>query len=227
MPGAVEYGSDQDGRTLGAPADRVAQWWCETLSGATRTARPSAVFARSCLGPVRRVSRRRCALIDKYRRKPTGPTIPLPGALEDPFAAAGRVSIAIRAPFSRIDLDDIRGRVVEITPRPGLRGGSVLISTSPSATRGSGPRSGCGGTSRTACHPRRIGDRGQWGVGSRRAARACRCRASGLHSSVAISTEAEKRCTRKLPIGLGVIVAVRTMGARCCRSGSCRRSVRR
>jgi TupA-like ATPgrasp len=168
-------------------------------------------------------------LIDKYRGKPTGPTIPLPGALEDLFAAAGRVSIAIRSPFSRIDLYDTRGRIVfgEITPQPGLRGGSVLISASPSATRGSGPRSGCGGTSRTVCHPRRIGDRGQWGVRSRRAARACRCRASGFHSSVAISTEAEKRCTRKLPIGLGVIVAARTMGARCCRSGSCRRSVRR
>jgi TupA-like ATPgrasp len=63
-------------------------------------------------------------LIDKYRGKPTDPTIPLPGALGDLFAAAGRVSIAIRAPFSRIDLYDIRGRIVfgEITPRPGPPG---------------------------------------------------------------------------------------------------------
>jgi hypothetical protein len=141
MPGAVEYGSDQDGRTLGAPADRVAQWWCETLSGATRTARPSPCLPVPPWVRFGGVSRRRCAgtdLIDKYRGKPTGPTIPLPGALEDPFAAAGRVSIAIRAPFSRIDLYDIRGRVVEITPRPGLRGGSVLISTSPRRV-GAGP----------------------------------------------------------------------------------------
>jgi hypothetical protein len=169
MPGAVEYGSDQDGRTLGAPADRVAQWWCETLSGATRTARPSAVFARSCLGPVRRVSRRRCALIDKYRRKPTGPTIPLPGALEDPFAAAGRVSIAIRAPFSRIDLYDIRGRVVESTPRPGLRGGSVLISTSPRRV-GAGPGPAVAGhrERRVTRGGLGIADSGASGVGVRR-----------------------------------------------------------
>jgi hypothetical protein len=34
---------------------------------------------------------------------------------------ASRVSVAIRAPFSRIDLYDIHGRIVfgEVTPRPG------------------------------------------------------------------------------------------------------------
>ena len=56
--------------------------------------------------------------------KPTDPTIPLPGALADLFDVAERVSIVIRAPFSRIDLYDIRGRIVfgEVTPCPGSPG---------------------------------------------------------------------------------------------------------
>jgi hypothetical protein len=62
---------------------------------------------------------------DTYHGKPTDPTIPLPGALADLFDVAERVSIVIRAPFSRIDLYDIRGRIVfgEVTPCPGSRGG--------------------------------------------------------------------------------------------------------
>jgi hypothetical protein len=175
------------------------------------------------------VSRRRCAGHRPHRQVPRKADRP-----DDPPARCARGPLRrSRTGVDRHPCPFLADRPVR-HPRPGRRDhatagppgwfGPDLDIT---ATRGSGPRSGCGGTSRTACHPRRIGDRGQWGVGSRRAARACRCRASGLHSSVAISTEAEKRCTRKLPIGLGVIVAVRTMGARCCRSGSCRRSVRR
>jgi len=63
-------------------------------------------------------------LIDTYRGKPTDPTIPLPGVLADLFDVAARVSIVIRAPFSRIDLYDIRGRIVfgEVTPCPGSPG---------------------------------------------------------------------------------------------------------
>jgi hypothetical protein len=52
---------------------------------------------------------------------PTDPTIALPGSLGELFDTAGRVSTAIKAPFSRIDLYDVKGRVVfgEVTPRPG------------------------------------------------------------------------------------------------------------
>jgi hypothetical protein len=62
---------------------------------------------------------------DTYRGQPTDPTIPLPGALADLFDVAERVSIVIRAAFSRIDLYDIRGRIVfgEVTPCPGSSGG--------------------------------------------------------------------------------------------------------
>jgi TupA-like ATPgrasp len=70
------------------------------------------------------VDRNGADLIDTYRGKPTDPTIPLPGALADLFDVAERVSIVIRAPFSRIDLYDIRGRIVfgEVTPCPGSPG---------------------------------------------------------------------------------------------------------
>jgi hypothetical protein len=63
-------------------------------------------------------------LIDMYKGQPTDTTIPIPGTLADQFALAGRISIVIRAPFSRIDLYDIRGRIVfgEVTPRPGSPG---------------------------------------------------------------------------------------------------------
>lgn len=59
--------------------------------------------------------------LDTYRGQPTDPSIPLSAALGDIFDAARRVSLAIRAPFSRIDFYDIRGRIVfgEVTPRPG------------------------------------------------------------------------------------------------------------
>ncbi len=62
---------------------------------------------------------------DTYRGMPTDPTIPLPPALDDVFDVAERVSVVIRAPFSRIDLYDIRGRIVfgEVTPCPGSSGG--------------------------------------------------------------------------------------------------------
>jgi TupA-like ATPgrasp len=80
-------------------------------------------------GPVgsaayRVVDRNGTDLIDTYRGMPTDLTIPRPSALADLFDVAERVSIVIRAPFSRIDLYDIRGRIVfgEVTPRPGSPG---------------------------------------------------------------------------------------------------------
>ena len=63
-------------------------------------------------------------LLGTYYGQPTDPTIPLPRALVELFEVAGRVSIAVRAPFTRVDLYDIRGRIVfgEVTPRPGSPG---------------------------------------------------------------------------------------------------------
>ena len=138
--------------------------------------------------PCRRArSRRLCAVPHRrrpghrissttYYGQPTDPTIPLPGALAELFEVAGRVSLAIRAPFSRVDLYDIRGRIVfgEVTPRPGSPGWFGRSWTSPWVRPGSGRRSGSGATSRTGCHPRRSGERP---VRSRRVARAFRCTA--------------------------------------------------
>ena len=63
-------------------------------------------------------------LLDAYYGKPTDPTIPLPRSLGDAFELAQRISVIIRAPYSRIDLYDIDGRIVfgEVTPRPGSPG---------------------------------------------------------------------------------------------------------
>jgi hypothetical protein len=60
-------------------------------------------------------------LVEEYRGKPTDPSIPVPASCAEIFQVASRVSVAIRAPFSRIDLYDIHGRIVfgEVTPRPG------------------------------------------------------------------------------------------------------------
>lgn len=48
-------------------------------------------------------------------------TLPVPAELDAVVDAASRLSLAIRAPFSRLDFYCVRGRVVlgEVTPRPG------------------------------------------------------------------------------------------------------------
>jgi teichuronopeptide biosynthesis TupA-like protein len=47
--------------------------------------------------------------------------VPVPEALDQLVEVATRLSVAIRAPYSRIDLYDVGGRIVfgEVTPRPG------------------------------------------------------------------------------------------------------------
>ena len=49
------------------------------------------------------------------------PSMPVPAKLDEIVAAASRLSVAIRAPFSRLDFYGIGDRVVfgEVTPRPG------------------------------------------------------------------------------------------------------------
>lgn len=63
-------------------------------------------------------------LFDRFNAKPTDQTIPIPGALAEIVDVATRVSLIIRAAFSRIDLYDVGGRIVfgEVTPRPGTGG---------------------------------------------------------------------------------------------------------
>lgn len=60
-------------------------------------------------------------LIDRFHGKATQRDIPVPGALDDIVDTARRFSLALRTPFSRIDLYDVGGQIVfgEVTPRPG------------------------------------------------------------------------------------------------------------
>ena len=57
-------------------------------------------------------------------RSPMDASIPLPAALDELFDAAARISTIIRAPFARIDLYHVHGRVVfgGGDPRPGMKG---------------------------------------------------------------------------------------------------------
>jgi hypothetical protein len=105
--------------------------WIESSPATGTPSAPVIKHGRGGAG-VHRVVDRNGTDFNTYRGKATDPTIPLPGALADLFDVAERVSIVIRAAFSRIDLYGIRGRIVfgEVTPCPGSSGGSDPTSTS-------------------------------------------------------------------------------------------------
>ena len=58
---------------------------------------------------------------DVYSGQPVDQNMELPSRLDEVFETAERLSIALRAPYSRIDFYRIRDRIVfgELTPRPG------------------------------------------------------------------------------------------------------------
>lgn len=60
-------------------------------------------------------------LLDAWAGHPTVKEIPVPEVLDELVDVAGRLSKALRVPFTRIDLYEVSGRIVfgEITPRPG------------------------------------------------------------------------------------------------------------
>jgi hypothetical protein len=114
--GAEEFLDDSSG---GPPVDvKVYSFYGET---------PLALLRRvdehggSGAAAHRFVDARGVDLVEEYRGKPTDSSIPVPSTCAEIFEVASRVSVAIRAPFSRIDLYDIHGRIVfgEVTPRPG------------------------------------------------------------------------------------------------------------
>lgn len=117
--GAEEFLDDGSGST---PIDiKVYTFYGEAPVGILRRVSEHGTDGSAA---YRVVDRNGTDLLDTYFGKPTDPTIPQPGALAGLFDVAERVSIVIRAPFSRIDLYDIRGRIVfgEVTPRPGSPG---------------------------------------------------------------------------------------------------------
>ena len=114
--GAEEFLDDGSG---GPPVDvKVYSFYGET---------PLALLRRvdehggSGAAAHRFVNARGVDVVEEYRGKPTDPSILVPASCAEIFEVASRVSLAVRAPFSRIDLYDIHGRIVfgEVTPRPG------------------------------------------------------------------------------------------------------------
>ena len=69
----------------------------------------------------RYVDRHGVDALDEHPALVVDQTIPVPTALDEIYESAARLSIAIRAPFSRIDMYRIGDRMVfgEVTPRPG------------------------------------------------------------------------------------------------------------
>jgi hypothetical protein len=60
-------------------------------------------------------------LVDEFGGRATHPDIPVTNALDDIVDCSRRFSLALRVPFSRIDMYEVGGRIVfgEVTPRPG------------------------------------------------------------------------------------------------------------
>lgn len=115
--GAEEF-LDQDGTGTRPPVDvKLYTFYGETVIVLLRQVEahgdPTAVF--------RIVDRHGQDAGDHYSGKPIDPTLEVPTRLTEMVDAAERLSIAIRAPFSRIDMYGIGERIVfgEITPRPG------------------------------------------------------------------------------------------------------------
>lgn len=115
--GAEEF-LDEDGSGTRPPMDvKLYTFYGETAIALLRRVHshgdPSAVF--------RIVDRRGQDAGDYYSGKVIDSTMEAPANLDEMFAAAERLSVAIRAPFSRIDMYSLGDRIVfgEITPRPG------------------------------------------------------------------------------------------------------------
>ena len=120
-PFAAEEFLDPDGTGLHKPIDiRALSFYGEVPFVALRH---NAEHGNDRTTTYRYVDRNGADVLDTHPSVTVDQTIPVPPALGDLFEAASRLSIAIRAPFARIDLYAIGDRVVfgEVTPRPGGR----------------------------------------------------------------------------------------------------------
>ncbi len=118
-PYAAEEFLDQDGTGARLPIDvRALSFYGEVALVALRQ-----TLEHGNAGTTlwRYVDRHGDDLLDEHPALVVDQTIPVPTALEELCQSASRLSVAIRAPFSRIDMYAIGDRVVfgEVTPRPG------------------------------------------------------------------------------------------------------------
>ena len=117
-PFAAEEFLDQDGTGEGMPTDvRALCFYGEVGVVALRRCDQHA----SKTNRFRFLDQHGADLLDTHPSLRVDQTIPVPPTLHDLVDAASRLSMAIRAPFSRIDMYQIGDRVVfgEVTPRPG------------------------------------------------------------------------------------------------------------
>ena len=118
-PFAAEEFLDHDGTGARLPIDvRVLSFYGEVPVVALRQ-----TLEHGNAGTTlwRYVDRHGSDLLDEHPALVVDQTIPVPTALDELCESASRLSVAIRAPFSRIDMYAIGDRVVfgEVTPRPG------------------------------------------------------------------------------------------------------------
>jgi hypothetical protein len=118
-PFAAEEFLDQDGTGTGMPTDVRAL--CFYGDVGVVALRRSGEHANGSTTRFRFLDQHGADLLDAHPSQRVDQTIPVPPALEELVDAASRLSVAIRAPFSRIDMYQIGDRVVfgEVTPRPG------------------------------------------------------------------------------------------------------------
>lgn len=118
-PFAAEEFLDEDGTAGHLPVDvRALSFYGEVpLISIRRTME----HGNAATTRWRYVDRGGVDVLDEHPALVVDQTIPVPTALDELCESAARMSVAIRAPFSRIDMYGIADRVVfgEVTPRPG------------------------------------------------------------------------------------------------------------
>ncbi len=117
-PFAAEEFLDEDGTGSHAPTDvKIYAFYGSAPLALLR----SVVRHGDPRARIRVVDRDGHDLVGRYKGRPTDSTVGPPAQLAEMFEIAERLSVAIRAPFSRIDLYGIGDRIVfgEVTPRPG------------------------------------------------------------------------------------------------------------
>ncbi len=118
-PFAAEEFLDEDGSGTRPPMDvKVYAFYGEAvIADLRRSSRHGELSASR----HRVVDRDGKDLVDTFAGRPVDRELEVPAVLEEAFDVAERLTVAIRAPFSRIDMYCLGDRIVfgEVTPRPG------------------------------------------------------------------------------------------------------------
>jgi hypothetical protein len=116
--GAEEF-LDEDGTGTRPPMDvKVYAFYGEAVIAALRR---SDRHGDTSASRWRVVDRQGRDVVEEYAGHGIDPTLDVPAELDELLDVAERMTVAIRAPFSRVDMYIVGGRIVfgEVTPRPG------------------------------------------------------------------------------------------------------------